>query len=111
MGLVNANVRPRVLQEVTLITYTPDQCYKKHFYYNPDYNPDEVEQHPIPVWKGYGSCTVDGYGHNYPKTGQSSTCPGDSGSPVFWEDINDNQRAYMIGINKVEKTIMQRFGE
>ena len=106
MGLVNENVRPRVLQEVTLITYTPDQCYKKHFYYNP-----EVVQLPIPVQKGYGSCTVDGYGHNYPNTGQSSTCPGDSGSPVFWEDINDNQRAYMIGINKVEKTIMQRFGE
>ena len=73
--------------------------------------PDEVEQLSIPVWKGYGSCTVDGYGHNYPNTGQSSTCPGDSGSPVFWEDINDNQRAYMIGKNNVEKTIMQRFGE
>ena len=105
MGLVNENVKPRVLQEVTLITYTPDQCYKKHFYSNPD------EQLLIPVWKGYGSCTVDGYGHNYPNTGQSSTCPGDSGSPVFWEDINDNQRAYMIGKNNVEKTIMQRFGE
>ena len=81
----------------------------KHFYYNPDF-PDNPEL-SIPVWKGYGSCTVDGYGHNYPNTGQSSTCPGDSGSPVFWEDINDNQRAYMIGKNNVEKTIMQRFGE
>ena len=33
-------------------------------------------------------------------------CPGDSGSPIIWEDPNDNNRAYLVGIaSQKEPTI------
>ena len=91
MGELKYKVRPKVLQEVKLITNTPAQCYKRYFYLNPEMPIS------IPVWLGYGSCTVDGFEFTYPDTGDRSTCIGDSGGPTFWEDFNDKQRAYMIG--------------
>ena len=32
-------------------------------------------------------------------------CPGDSGSPIIWEDPNDDNRAYLVGIASQKEPI------
>ena len=91
MGEVKPNVRPTVLQEIDLITNTPQECFKRYWYLNPD------APAFIKVWLGFGSCTVDSFGMPYPNAGKRSTCLGDSGSSIFWEDVGNDHRAYMIG--------------
>ena len=36
-------------------------------------------------------------------------CPGDSGSPIIWEDPNDNNRAYLVGIASQKENAYQQF--
>ena len=90
MGDVRPGDRAMVLQEVDLITNTKAECYMRSW----SWLGIPIS---IPVWLGFGSCTIDGFGRTYPDTGNRSTCLGDSGGPIFWEDFNDNERAYMIG--------------
>ena len=95
MGEVKNKVLPTVLQELNLITNTPLECFRRLYYGNP-----ESTLTVYPVWLGFGSCTVDSFGLTYPETGNRSTCIGDSGSSIFWEDFSDKvhkDRAYMIG--------------
>ena len=56
------------------------QCYKHQF-----------PHHPIPKKLGIGYCLN---GTNEYET----LCEGDSGGPAFWEDQEDSDRAYLIGI-------------
>ena len=80
MGDVRPGDRAMVLQEVDLITNTPAECYLRSW----SWLGIPIS---IPVWLGFGSCTVDGFGRTYPDTGNRSTCLGDSGGPIFWEDF------------------------
>ena len=95
MGQVQNNVLPTVLQELIVRTNTPMECFKRIYYGNP-----ESTLTVFPVWLGFGSCIVDSFGRTYPEAGNRSTCIGDSGSSIFWEDFSDKvhkDRAYMIG--------------
>ena len=91
MGEVKADVRATVLQEIDLITNTPLECWKRYMFQHPE----------IPVlyevWLGFGSCAVDSFGRIYPKAGNRSICLGDSGNSLFWEDVSNDHRAYLIG--------------
>ena len=91
MGVVKANIRPTFLQEIKMVTNAPQQCFKRWMFKNP-----EVPV-TIPAWLGFGSCAVDSFGMAYPKAGNRSICLGDSGSSIFWEDVGNDHRAYMIG--------------
>ena len=92
MGEVKADVRATVLQEIDLITNTPQECFKRYWTQNPE-NPMMI----INVWLGFGSCAVDSFGLTYPNTGDRSICLGDSGNSLFWEDVGNDHRAYLIG--------------
>ena len=79
-GYVKNFTDPIFLQNVDLKRISGVQCYKHQF-----------PHHPIPKNLGIGYC-LNG------TNGYETLCVGDSGGPAFWEDQEDSNRAYLIGI-------------
>ena len=80
-GYIKNVTDPIFLQNVQLDTISARQCYKYQYPDNPP-GPDQLES----IYCLGGT------------NGNETMCLGDSGGPAFWEDPNDTNRAFLIGI-------------